>query len=126
MSVTLTVSLEHGEDKTKVNFEVALESVEEASDETLSPEDVKAELQGVWTGNSGGTEVQFEFSGDNVNFSAAGLTNPGTYVINEENEIIEMKINASNGTVSVKVPYKVEAGKLKLLNDVKEEVFFKK
>lgn len=78
--------------------------------EEITAEKVTEDLQGSWS--LGANTITF--SGNNVSFDDK-LS--GTYTVNTETANVEAELIATDGKVTVKMPYEYENGKLKVFNN---------
>ena len=82
----------------------------------VSSETIQGALQGTWSMPNG----SFAFdNGDIICLSAGQILN-GTYDINTAESVIDADFTATNGTVTIHLPYKYENGELTVFNNAGE------
>lgn len=106
--VTATVTL---------NLDSNAASDETAGDAAISVEQIVTDLQGTWV--YGDNPNGFVFEGDHL---TVGGQMESTYTVNTETSEIEATFNASNGQVSISIPYKYENGTLQVFNNNGEQL----
>ena len=99
----------------EVREEVTEEVQEEVKEEApaVTEQDIDAALQGTWDVSGG----SFEFDHGNVSVVSSGTVLRGTYSINMESSEIAASIEASNGKVSIKMPFEYKDGELTVYNN---------
>ncbi len=115
--VTIMVSPNDSSSKEYQTMEVTIDSLEQGS-KSITPEEVNAALQGKWSLASGGA---FEFNNESFICETPQGNLSGSYEVDVEESSIVGKMNASNGTVTINLPFEYENGTLKLFNNKGEE-----
>ncbi|MBE7019136.1 MAG: DUF5067 domain-containing protein [Ruminococcaceae bacterium] len=100
-----------------LNLESNADRIETADSVGISVEQVVADLQGTWV--YGNNPNSFVFEGDIL---TVGGRMKSTYTINTETSEIEATFDASDGEVSIAIPYKYENGELQVFNNSGEQL----
>lgn len=79
----------------------------------VSAEEIQEALQGTWAISNG----SFSFDNGNVTCLTAGQVLSGTYEINTAESLIDAEFNATNGNVTIKLPYTYENGEMTVFNN---------
>ncbi|MBR3933071.1 MAG: DUF5067 domain-containing protein [Clostridia bacterium] len=106
--VTVIMRTNGGENEDSATVTLSLEDIPVI--EEITAEKVTQDLQGSWSLG----ETTITFSGNNVSFD--DKLN-GTYTVNTETANVEAELIATDGKVTVKMPYEYEDGKLKVFNN---------
>lgn len=84
-----------------------------SSDLTVSAEEIDAMLQGTWMLG----ENAFSFDNGSISIIGGGNSLSGTYKVNTAEFTIDADMNATDGTISINIPYEVNNGTLTIKNN---------
>ena len=105
------------------SFTIDVDQDTTAADTSITEAQVEEMLQGTWNlSSSAGGSGAFTFDQGSITVVGGGSQMNGTYAIDLAGQIISSNFQATDGTVKIELPFKVEGNTLQLFNTAGENL----
>ena len=121
--VTVMVSDKDGDENAYQMMTITIDQGATAADSSVTEAQVEQMLQGTWSiSSSAGGSGDFTFDQGSITVVGGGSQMNGTYTIDLAGQIISSSFQATDGTVKIELPFKVEGNTLQLFNTAGENL----